>query len=165
MPSSAPDAVPSRAPDLVSGAVLLALTLLLAWETLVPLPEGIEAARNPVWYPRILLGLAGVASAGLLLRGLVGRGLTVPRPRYGRLAGVTAVLAVYFWVFGSAGFLLASAVLIPILAIVLGYRRIALAVLVSVLFCTGVWYVFAEVFVVRPPGAGVDTVLQLVRGA
>lgn len=154
----------SRVTEILSGLLLFGLTLLLFWGTLGGGPIEIEAARNPIWYPRILLTLAGLASTGLLLRGVMGRSMSLPHMNYARLTMVTAVLGVYFWCFGSVGFLLTSVVLIPVLALILGYRRIALAVVVSALFSIGVWYLFADVFVVRPPGAGVDTFFQMLQG-
>lgn len=154
----------SRAPEIVAGLITLGLALLLFSETVGVAPEGVEAARNPVWYPRFLLALAGLASAGLVLRGVFGRGMETPQPSYPRLAGVTAVLAVYFWFFESVGFLATSILLIPALAFLIGYRRLAATVLVSLLFCVGLWYLFADLFVVRPPGPGVDTFLQMLTG-
>ena len=154
----------SRAPEILLGLILFGLTLLLFWDTLSAAHVEMEAALNPVWYPRVLLVLSGIASAGLLLRGVVGPGMTWPHPNYTRLGQVTAIIAVYFGIFNDVGILLTTFVLIPALALVLGYRRIGLTLVVSALFSIGVWYLFADGFVVRPPGIGVDDLFQMLKG-
>ncbi|MFT6402456.1 MAG: hypothetical protein ACJA2D_001778 [Pseudohongiellaceae bacterium] len=154
-----------RVPDLIGGIIFLLMSLVFWSQTNDPSFEGLEAARNPVWYPRLLLLLTGMASVVLILRSFTGKGIETPRPNFTRLCVITILLAVYFFMFEQAGFIPASIVLIPILSWILGYRRIGITLSVSVIFTVVIWYVFAEVFIVRPPGIGIDILLDVARGA
>ena len=78
---------------------------------------------------------------------------------------VAIVLAVYFLIFEQVGFIPASIILFPILSWILGYRNIVVISSVSVIFVISIWYLFAEVFSVRPPGIGMDQLINLFMGA
>jgi len=116
-----------------------------------------------MWFPRLLLILLAAASAGLIARGFVGAAEPgQPSPVWSRFALVTALVAAYFFAFDKAGFLIASLVFMPALTVLLGYRRWLVTGLVAVIFVVLVWYCFAELFVIRPPGIGLDDLSALL---
>ena len=143
--------------DLVGGGVLLGASAVLYAQTVGKGFAHAEIARDPVWYPRLILVLLAAASIGLIVRGLAGRadngGST---PVWGRFLAVAAAVTAYFLLFDVAGFLLASLVFLPAMTVLLGYRRPLVIGLVAVIFVALVWYCFAEIFVIRPPGFGLD---------
>lgn len=143
--------------DLVGGGVLLGASAVLYAQTVGKGFVHDEIARDPVWYPRLLLVLLALASLGLIARGLAGPAVKAGRvPLWGRLLAVAAVVTAYFLLFDVAGFLFASLVFLPAMTVLLGYRRPLVIGLVTVIFVSLIWYCFAEVFVVRPPGFGLD---------
>lgn len=154
----------TRAPDLVAGAALAALAAVILSQTVGQGFGGRELARNPMWLPRLLAGLLAAASAALVLRALIGKGDTPPAPNVRRLASAGALVAAYMAAFAWFGYLGPSLIVIPALSWSLGYRRAGVCVAVSVGFVVGVWYLFAHVFVMRPPGPGVDAILAVVTG-
>ena len=99
--------------DLVGGGVLLGASAVLYAQTVGKGFAHAEIARDPVWYPRLILVLLAAASIGLIVRGLA-------------------------------------------MTVLLGYRRPLVTGLVTVIFVALVWYCFAEIFVIRPPGFGLD---------
>lgn len=151
--------MPRSLSDLISGGVLLGASALLYAQTVGTGFSHAEIARDPVWYPRLLLILLALAAAGLVARGLVG---PVDRagahPLWSRFAAVTLLVAIYFLTFDTVGFLVTSLVFVPALSLLLGYRRPLVTGLVTVLFVVLVWYCFAEIFVIRPPGIGLDDI-------
>lgn len=143
--------------DLISGGVLLGVSALFYAQTVGTGLSHDEIARDPVWYPRLLLILLAAASAGLIARGLFGaKAQPQPQPVWPKFALVTLLVAAYFLAFDSAGFLIGSLVFMPALTLLLGFRRPLVTALVAVIFVALVWYCFAELFVIRPPGIGLD---------
>ncbi len=58
--------------DLVGGGVLLGASAVLYAQTVGKGFAHAEIARDPVWYPRLILVLLALASLGLIVRGLAG---------------------------------------------------------------------------------------------
>ena len=144
--------------DMVAGVALLALAAVLYLDTVGTGFGRDEIARDPVWFPRVLIVLLALAAAGLLARGLALAGEPAARPRWRRLGAAAAAVGGYFLVFDLAGFLISSLVFLPAMAVLLGYRRPVATALVTIFFVAGVWYCFADLFVVRPPGIGIDDI-------
>ncbi len=143
--------------DLVGGGVLLGASAVLYAQTVGKGFAHAEIARDPVWYPRLILVLLALASLGLIVRGLAGPAdKGAQAPLWGRFLAVAAAVTAYFLLFDVAGFLLASLVFLPAMTVLLGYRRPLVIGLVAVIFVGLVWYCFAEIFVIRPPGFGLD---------
>lgn len=155
----------TRISELVGGVFFMGLSLLFWWQTVGQSDEGVEAALNPIWYPRVLLVLMGITSALLIFRSIKGgSGEEVPLPNFRQTLIVLTVLIVFFYGFVEVGFLFASIVFIPLFNGILGYRRWGITTAVSLILTSIVWYLFAEVFVVRPPGIGIDELLQIMGG-
>ena len=143
--------------DLVGGGVLLGASAVLYAQTVNKGFVHDEIARDPVWYPRLLLVLLALVSAGLIVRGLAGPvQKTGSVPLWGRFLAVAVAVTAYFLLFDVVGFLIASVVFLPAMTVLLGYRRPLVIGLVTVIFVALVWYCFAEIFVIRPPGLGLD---------
>jgi Tripartite tricarboxylate transporter TctB family len=142
--------------DLIGGAAILAVAGIFFMQTVGTGLDDDEIARNPVWFPRVLIVLLALSGLGLLVRGLLLADAPAPRPVWPRFALVAAGVGGYFAVFDLVGFLIASLVFLPAIAVLLGYRRYLVTLVVTCLFVAAVWYCFAEIFVVRPPGFGLD---------
>jgi len=156
--------VRARLPDLIGGAVFLGAAAVLFAQTRGTGPVRDEIARDPFWYPRVLLVLVAVAAIALVVRALLRRRdretASAEDPVWRRLAVAVAVVAAYFAAFEPAGYLVASLVAFPVFAFALGYRRVLVSAFVSLFFVVSVWFLFADVFVVRPPGLGIDDLLR-----
>lgn len=152
--------MPRSMSDLIGGGVLLGVSVLLYAQTVGVGFSHTEIARDPVFYPRLLLILLALVSIGLVVRALIGKEADRPPvPVWSRFLAVALLTAAYFLLFDVVGFLIASLVLMPALTVLLGYRRPLVIVLVTVIFVIAVWYCFAEVFVIRPPGFGLDDLI------
>jgi len=150
-------AMPRSMSDLIGGGAFLGVSALLYAQTVGTGFSDAEIARDPVFYPRLLMALLTLVSIGLVVRSLAGKQeRPQPTPVWWRLLAVVLLTAAYFLLFDVVGFLVASLVAMPALTVLLGYRRPLVIALVTVIFVVATWYCFAEVFVIRPPGFGLD---------
>lgn len=146
-----------RLSNLIGGGALLGVSVLLYSQSIGTGLEREEIARNPIWYPRLLLILLAIAAVFLILRSVIrSPGPAEADPAWGRLSAAAAVVAAYFVVFNEIGFVISSLLFLPLFSILLGYRRYFVTAVVAILLVIALWYLFAEVFVVRPPGPGLD---------
>ena len=149
-----------RVSEIVGGGVILAGAIVLYGQTIGTGFVRDEIARDPVWFPRLLLILLALASVGLVVRGFTqAPSGPAERPLWGRFFAVAVLLTAYFLLFETAGYLFASLVFLPALTVLLGYRKPLVIIPVTIIFVVAVWYVFADVFIVRPPGLGVDDII------
>lgn len=155
--------------NLLGGGAILGLSVLFYVQTMVERFAETPLARNPMAFPRLLVlllaigGLVVIAQAVLTRRGALPGDVAVPL-NWPRVLLIGALAAAYFWVFEPFGFLPATAVFLPVVIVVLGYRRALVIVLVTVVALVGLWYLFARVFQIRPPGPGMDELLRLITG-
>lgn len=135
-------------------AAALAAALFLLWHTFDPIYETsfATAGRGPVFFPRILLAIIALLSAGVvtqsLLRGnLAEDGSTAFEWRQMlSVALAAAVTGLYLYLIYVIGYLLASIAFSFVLPLVFGYRRwFAIAVFAAV-YATATWYVFEVIF-------------------
>jgi len=151
--------------DVWGGGAILGVSLLLLSQTLGDQFAHAEVARNPFWFPRLLLVLLTLAAVTMIVRGLATRQKEAgERPLWWRFLLVVAAVGLYLLTFDRAGFLIGSILFVPIFAALLGFRRPILSVVFSILFVSALWFVFADVFIVRPPGPGYDSLMDSLRG-
>lgn len=149
--------------NVIAGTAVLGLAAVMATQVLPGQFDGVALARNPMTFPRFLLLLFAAGGLALVLKGLfAGRpGATPWVPmRWWRVLALLALVSVYLAVFADLGFLIATAVFLPIVMVMLGYRNLPVIALVTVIVVAGLWYVFAEAFSIRPPGVGIDDILR-----
>ena len=155
--------------NLMGGGAMLGLSALFYAQTLGERFATAPLARNPMAFPRLLtllLALGGavvIAQALFTRRGALPGDVAVP-VNWPRTVLIAALAGAYFWAFESAGFLPATAVFLPLVIVVLGYRRALVIVPVTAVVLAGLWYLFARVFQIRPPGPGMDDLLRLITG-
>lgn len=161
--------MPPRLINLLGGGAILGLSVLFYVQTMGERFAETPLARNPMAFPRLLVlllaigGLVVIAQAVLTRRGALPGDVAVPL-NWPRVLLIGALAAAYFWVFEPFGFLPATAVFLPAVIVVLGYRRALVIVPVTVVALVGLWYLFARVFQIRPPGPGMDELLRLITG-
>lgn len=151
--------------SIVAGGAVLGISALLFTQMLPGQFSGVELARNPMTFPRFLLLLFALGGAGLVLRGLF-RGAQdrseVPRVAWGRVLAVVALAGCYLAAFAPVGFIPATLVFLPAAMLVLGYRKAGVIAIVTLVAVVGLWYAFAEIFSIRPPGVGMDDLFRAV---
>ena len=151
--------------DVIAGGAVLGLSVLLFSQVLPGQFSGVALARNPMSFPRFLLALMAFGGTVLVLRGVFGSPTCIAPPIDWRRLGLAALLvAAYFTAFDPLGFAPATALFLPAIMVVLGYRRFAAIAIATALTISVLWFLFAEIFVIRPPGIGFDTVWRSVRG-
>lgn len=155
--------------NLMGGGVILGLSALFYAQTLSERFATAPLARNPMAFPRLLTillavgGLVVIAQALLTRRGALPGDVAVPL-NWPRVVLIGALAGAYFWAFEPLGFLPATAVFLPLVIVVLGYYRALVIVPVTAVAVVGLWYLFAQVFQIRPPGPGMDELLRLITG-
>lgn len=137
--------------DVVSGTLLIALSVLLYTQTVAPSDAVIfEDDIDPMKYPRLLvltLGLLGVVLAG---KGLMLRDAEQGIPVFSlRTLGVMAVLLVYAAIFTTAGFFLSSFIAGVAVAFIMGWHRFPILAVSFVLSLAVIWLLFT--YVLRIP--------------
>jgi len=148
----------NRALDVLYGTVLFAAAAALYWVSFDPQVAGRPIARDPEWFPRLLLTLMLIASVALAGLALARRATTLVHPvRWRALAITVAAAGMYLAGFYELGFVPATVVLIPAMCWLLGFRRPLVIAAVAVGFTIGVWYCFALLLNVVPPGPGLPT--------
>ncbi|MEM8855667.1 MAG: tripartite tricarboxylate transporter TctB family protein [Pseudomonadota bacterium] len=153
--------------NVIAGTAVLGLAAVMASQVLPGQFDGVALARNPMTFPRFLLLLFAAGGLALLLKGLFA-GRPGARPwtsmRWWRVLALLVLVSVYLAVFADVGFLMATAVFLPVVMVMLGYRNILVIALVTAVVVPGLWYVFAEAFSIRPPGIGLDDIIRSIKG-
>lgn len=141
--------------DLAYAAAWFAGAAALLWVSFGLHFENTPISRNPAWFPQLLLTLMLVASAVLAVRALLaGVKPPVTSMRWRALAITLSISALYLVGFVGVGFIPATAVLIPLMSWLLGFRRPLVIVLVTTGMTVGLWYAFTLLLNVTPPGPG-----------
>ncbi|KPQ07088.1 MAG: Tripartite tricarboxylate transporter TctB family [Rhodobacteraceae bacterium HLUCCA12] len=158
-----------RVINLIAGGAILGLSALFYAQTLGDRFADTPLSRNPMAFPRLLVLLMALGGAVVIAQALLTRrgalpGEAVPALNWPRAALITALAAAYFWVFEPFGFLIATGLFLPLAVVALGYRRLLVIVPVTLVVLVGLWYLFAQVFQIRPPGPGMDDLLRLMTG-
>ncbi|MBF9033873.1 hypothetical protein HKCCE2091_06445 [Rhodobacterales bacterium HKCCE2091] len=153
--------------NLIAGGAVLGISALLFSQALPGQFAGVELARNPMTFPRFLLVIFAAGGAVLLIQGLVGRraaGSAGPGLAWRRVLAVLVLAGVYLAAFAPAGFIPATLVFLPAVIVTLGYRNPLVIAAVTLLTVAGLWYAFAELFSIRPPGIGIDDMIRAIGG-
>ena len=149
----------------MAGGVVLGLSILLFCQVLPGQFSGVPLARNPMSFPRFLLALMALGGIALMLRGTLGIPVfAVPLVDWRRLGLVTLLVALYFAGFGPFGFLPSTALFLPAIMWALGFRNIGIMAAVTALTIVIPWFLFTDVFAIRPPGVGFDTLWRATGG-
>lgn len=140
--------------SLVGGVILLATAFLLyhtfdeAYQTSM-----LTAGRGPVFYPRIILSVMLLLSLIVIGEGLFqstempsGHALVV-------LLAAIVVTGAYIFSINWAGFVIPTLLFSFLLPMILGYRNWPLALGISVVYTTAVWYIFEKVFLIILPSS------------
>ena len=144
-----------RTLDLAYAAVWLVSAAALLWVSFGLHFEGTPISRDPAWFPQLLLTLMLIAGAVLALRALRSRSATSVDPVHWQALAITLLVsALYLVAFVGVGFIPATLVLIPLMSWLLGFRRPVAIALVTVGMTVGLWYAFALLLNVTPPGIG-----------
>ncbi|WP_371056781.1 tripartite tricarboxylate transporter TctB family protein [Rhodosalinus sp. K401] len=154
--------------SLVGGGAVLGISALLFTQVLPGQFSGVELARNPMTFPRFLLLLFAMGGAALALRGLFCGAQDrseVPRVAWGRVFAILVLASCYFGAFAPVGFIPATLLFLPLSILVLGYRKPTVIAAVTLVAVVGLWYAFAEIFSIRPPGIGMEELLRMWGGA
>lgn len=150
--------------SLVAGGAVLGISALLFTQMLPGQFSGVELARNPMTFPRFLLVLFALGGVGMVLRGLFQKRISksLKGIAWGRLLTVLILAGLYLAVFAPFGFIPATLIFLPATILALGYRRMVVIFLVTLITVVGLWYAFAEIFSIRPPGVGMDDILRAI---
>lgn len=128
------------------GAVFLAIVAFLWWEgarqEFTVLGDGI--AYDPLFFPNLLLVLAGLCAAGIVALGMASRPEAAPQPRWGLACAIVGLIAAFFWAISAFGFPVASPLFIAAFCAVLGYRRWPVVGAAALGITGAVWYVFTN---------------------
>ena len=134
--------------------------------------DSVLTALAAVAQPGIILVILGGTAIGIIVGAMPGLGsvlaITLALPLtfvLGPEASIALLLGLYFFVFDSIGFLIGSLVFVPVFAALLGFRRPLLSIVFAFLFVSALWFVFADVFIVRPPGPGYDSLMESLGGS
>lgn len=150
---------------MLAGGAILGLAALLFTQVLPGRFDDVPVARNPMSFPRFLLLLLALGGVALMLRGLTAAGRHVAlQAAWPRAASVAGLTLLYLVAFRPVGYLPATLVFLPAMMGFLGYRRPLVILVVTIATTVILWYLFAEIFVIRPPGAGLDTILRALGG-
>jgi len=112
---------------------------------------GIGAEFGPMFYPRILLVLWLVLSAGLIIEALLLREKPIANQRWGMLLGTLVLVAGSTLLLNVIGFLFASLLFCILACLFLGYREPIGLVLTGIIFPICTWYLFHEILMIRLP--------------
>lgn len=153
--------------SIIAGGAVLGISALLFTQVLSGQFEGVVLARNPMTFPRFLLGLFALGGAGLLARGRFAartQATVGERVAWLRVLGILVLAAIYLAVFAPLGFIPATLIFMPVGMLALGYRNPLVITLVTIVTVPLLWYAFAEAFSIRPPGIGIDDMLRQIGG-
>lgn len=158
-----------RLVNLMGGGAILCLSVLFHAQTLNERFAAAPLARNPMAFPRLLTLLLALGGAALIVQALfVRRGAPpedmVARVNWPRAVLIAAMAGAYFWAFEIVGFLPATLVFLPLVIVVQGYHRVLVILPVTAVTLVGLWYLFARVFQMRPPGPGMEELLRMLAG-
>mgnify|MGYP003675989271 CR=1 FL=1 len=150
--------------SLVAGGAVLGISALLFTQMLSGHFSGVELARNPMTFPRFLLTIFALGGVGMVLRGWLAPRMhkSLTGIAWGRLLAVLVLAGLYLAVFAPLGFLPATLIILPTTIFALGYRRVVVIFLVTLITVVGLWYAFAEIFSIRPPGIGMDDIFRAI---
>lgn len=100
-------------------------------------------------FPRMVLGLMGLLALIMFIKSFAGMATADDRPFIGNarnLAITFASFVVYILLVSTIGFFTGSAIMLPALALLLGYRNPIVIVASTVAFIAVVWFVFVYIF-------------------
>lgn len=143
----------TRTLDLIYGTLLFAAAMALYWVSFDLQVAGRSIASDPAWFPRLLLGMMLVAAVGLGARALARRSTAAGASLRGKALAITVGIAgLYLTSFNEIGFVPSTLVLIPVMSWLLGFRRPLVLLLLTVILTITLWYAFALLLNVTPPG-------------
>lgn len=140
---------PGRKTVVAGVAFLLFWGALATYTALLPSKAHASLSYNPTFFPALLMGLGIVLSLIIIGQGLVAErqpagGAHVPQGPHDmrRVLALVIVVGVYFAAMPVCGFLVTSALFIPVFTFILGYRNWTIMVALAILGPVAVWLVF-----------------------
>lgn len=129
--------------DIVYGSVFLCITAYLFWVSIITGIEAPQIARDPMWYPQVLLILLMVCAGLLIVRNMWSKSeSSVSWPKWRPLAVTLVLSGVFLMAFDRFGYLPTALVFVPLTSWLLGFRRPLMLVLITTGFICSVWYGF-----------------------
>ncbi len=136
--------------DVISGALLVALSVLLYTQTSSSGDLMFEDDIDPMKYPRMLVYLLGFLGLLLAGRGLMLKEVPSEIPIFSRRTlGIMAVLVVYAAIFTTVGFFVSSALAGFAVAFIMGWRKLVVLAASSVFSVVVIWLLFT--YILRIP--------------
>lgn len=144
-----------RTLDLIYAVAWIFGATALIWTSSGNQFENSPISRDPSWFPQMLLILILIAGVVLALRSFLRGSTAIVKPlRWQALIITLFISSAYLYFFFSLGFIPATVVFIPLMSWLLGYRRPLVIMLVTASLTIGLWYAFALLLNVTPPGIG-----------
>lgn len=144
----------SRIRDLVFTSVMLAINAFLWWQSGRPRYSNALAQDygfDPNFFPKILLSIWAVLCVILIVRALVISQPDSPTPLWGRLLTAFILTAVYIFLVGQIGFLLATFPFAAAFMLLFGYRQPVVISTVTVIFPIATWWIFTKILKIYLP--------------
>ncbi len=137
--------------DVISGALLVALSALLYTQTSTPSSDMMfEDDIDPMKYPRMLVYLLGVLGLMLAGKGLILKEVVSEIPIFSRrTVGIIAVLLIYAGIFTTVGFFVSSLLASFAVAFIMGWRRLFVLAASCVMAVVVIWLLFT--YILRIP--------------
>lgn len=136
--------------DVISGALLVALSVLLYTQTSSSGDLMFEDDIDPMKYPRMLVLILGALGLILAGKGLMLKEVVSDVPIFSRrTVGIMAVLVAYAAVFTTVGFFVSSAVAGFAVAFIMGWRRLGVLAASCVFSVVVIWLLFT--YILRIP--------------
>ncbi|WP_337997802.1 tripartite tricarboxylate transporter TctB family protein [Oleispirillum naphthae] len=145
-------------PDAVGGLVTIGVCLFLEWQTL-------ELPATSAIFPQMVLGLASILGVLMIAQGLAkSRAGDAPlrffknRRRFLIACGMTGV---YVAGINTIGFYTSTAILVPAVSVVFGYRKPLAIAISTAVFIAGMALIFGAAMNYQFPP---ELLLRLIRG-
>ena len=133
---------------------MLAVNILLWRQSLKPEYADAQAQDygfSPNFFPQILLSIWALLCVVMIVRAVILVRRDDEPPLWGRLFIAVALTAVYIFLVGEIGFLLASIPFAAAFMLLFGYRQPVVITAVTLVFPVATWWIFTELLKIYLP--------------
>ncbi len=113
----------------------------------------LTAGKGPVFFPRFLLVLMFVLSAGVMWEGRKEKFAPATMRQSFFVLGTLGLTGVYIYSITAAGFLLSTIVFVFSLPWLLNYRNLVVISVMTAVYPVTAWYVFEKLFMIILPSS------------